>query len=144
MESKVRNQFPKEMNFHVKGVFSSYEIQIKFPTQFSEVNSLGGDWGPNFQLKIDPSSLFEIKVKSDCCKDETLINNKIKEIYLKSPFLFSDRKNGCYQCEIPITADGVMLYLSLDRELKINDAQMVKHWEKESSNLQTEILEMVS
>lgn len=148
MSQKLQREFsaklPREMRFQVKGLFSSYEINVKFPKTFKKIISLGGDWGPNFKLQVDPYSLFEIQIKSKSGDKTIFLQNEIKEIFLKTPFLLSDRKDCLYQCEIPISCDGLILHLYFDEELKIKKAQMIKHWKSESSNLRTEILEFAS
>lgn len=144
METKVKNNFPKVMDFKVQGVFSAYNINVKFPEFFGEITSLGGDWGSSYKLQIDPSSTFEITIKSPFSEVENVIHNEIKEIYLKTPFLSADRKTSSYICEIPVTKDGVTLHLSFDEDLNIKAAQMIKNWKDDPHNLQTEILGKVS
>lgn len=125
MQSIIFGSFPLGFSIELKELFNTYQVTVEFPSSFSHVECLGGDWGPTYRLEIDPNDLLKISYTTGCCEEEVAIGCELKEVYLKSPFLLA-RQNECpFVMDIPIKKLNSIIHISFSPNLSINDVLFV-------------------
>lgn len=143
MKNKIFESFPIGFSIELKELFNTYQITIEFPSSFSHIECLGGDWGPTYCLEIDPTDLLKITYTTECCEEEVVVVNELKQLYLKSPFLLAHRDESPFVMDIPIKQLNSIIHISFSPNLSINDVLFVDNNNKNQRIIRpTELLEI--